>query len=35
MLNTIYDVEFGNYFLMEPEPFIPKLTNEDFQKGKI
>ena len=35
MLNIIYDVEFGNYYLMELEPFLPKLTNEGFRKGKI
>ena len=30
MLNTIYDMEFGNYCLMELEPFLPKLINESF-----
>lgn len=30
MLNTIHDMEFGNYFLIELKPFILKLTNEDF-----
>lgn len=30
MLNTIHDMEFKNYYLMESKPFIPKLTNEGF-----
>lgn len=32
MFNTIQDMEFGNYYLMELDSFIPKLTNEDFRK---
>jgi len=35
MLSTIYDAEFGNYCLMEPESFYPKLTNEKLIKGEI
>lgn len=35
MLNTIHDVEFGNYCLMELNSFVPKLTNEDFRKDEI
>lgn len=35
MLNTIHDMEFGNYCLIESKPFIPKLTNEDFRRDEI
>ena len=35
MLNIIYDMEFGNYYLMEPNPFIPRLTSKEFRKGEI
>jgi len=28
-------MEFGNYYLMEPKPFLQNLTNEDFQRGEI
>lgn len=35
MLNTIYDLEFGNYYLIEPESFIPKLAREGLRRDKI
>jgi len=35
MLSTIYDMEFRNYYLMELELFISKLTSEDFKKGEV
>ena len=35
MLNTIYDMEFGNYYLMKPKSFVSELTKENFQKNEI
>lgn len=35
MLDTIHNMEFGNYCLIELEPFITRLTNDDFWKGEI
>lgn len=34
ILNTIHNMEFGNYYLMELKPFILKLTNEEMRFGK-
>jgi len=35
MLNTIYDLEFGNYYLMEPESFTLELTRKYFWRNEI
>jgi len=35
MLNTIYDLEFGNYCLIESKSFILELTKGDFRVNEI
>ena len=35
IVNTIHDMEFENYYLMELKPFILELTNEGLQRNEI